>query len=77
MPSRNLSILTLRYTNYSNLRVSTKVYSYLYTTRLYTNIKSFIRLEHRSTITPISIISPSKENTLGGNNFKLEVLAIV
>ena len=72
MPSRDLSILTSRYTNYyPNLRVSTKVYSYLYATRLYTNIKSFIYLEYRSTITPISIISPNKENTLGGKNFKL------
>ena len=77
MPSRDLSILTLRYANYPNLRASTEVYSHLYATRLYTNIKSFTRLKHRSTATPISIISPGKENALGGNNFELEVLAIV
>ena len=77
MPSRNLSILTLRYANYPNPRASTEVYSHLYATRLYTNIKSFICLEHRSTVTPISIISPSKENVLGGNNFESEVSATV
>ena len=77
MPSRDSSIPTLRYANYPNPRASTEVYSYLYATRLYTNIKSFIYLEHRSTVTPTSIISPGKENALGGNNFELEVLVIV